>query len=40
MSLVFSTQSFMDSNLHHKATAHNSSKMAVFPQKSFLSLDL
>lgn len=34
MSLVFSTQSLMDSDLHHKATTHNSPKLAVFPQKS------
>lgn len=35
MSSVFSTQSLMESNLHHKATTHNSPKLAVFPQKSF-----
>lgn len=34
MSLVFSAQSLMDSNLHHKATTHNLPKLAVFPQKS------
>lgn len=37
MSSVFSSQSLMDSNLHHKPTTHNSPKLAVFSQKCFCS---
>lgn len=37
MSSVFSSQSLMDTNLHHKATTHNSPKLVVFSQKSFCS---